>query len=412
MASASSSSTPANATSQQHNNHQGVESSMRTRHVLGSVIRSSSATRNDPFLPPNRASPQLNQTSPQQSNHSHNQAQRSKGGEPTEAADLLPSSFLYNKTWNIYKTTPFYNYDKHQRTQYEGELLTYIAANARNFVSSALTGPFQSGAAATIVTRTGGVFPGQIDSSGNNLVETLDEVGDIRGVKFHFLSMKDVQDPAEERAEEVTDTDSIVVTITVRPKGRTRDQPYHCVIVRDQRHRETSQTQAFTHFGAILFKAPVMIVQLVNQWLERRFDCRICHLVFQMFELRKIVESALEVSYNHPQGHDRGKERPVELYYSLPQAVVGLKTISVSLAADDVRQLFVSRVKDSETGILDGIEAHCSDSMKIDFSRLVLSRAGCSSWYIASEGKIKVFPDIATRYSLTDFIQAIVVCGT
>lgn len=49
-----------------------------------------------------------------------------------------------------------------------------------------------------------------------------------------------------------------------------------------------------------------------------------------------------------------------------------------------------SRVEDSETGILDGIEAHCSDSMKIDFSRLVLSRAGCSSWYIASEGKIKV----------------------
>lgn len=91
MASASSSGTPANATSQQHINPQSLDSSMRTRHVLGSIIRSSSTTRNDPSLPPNRASSQLNRASPQQSNHSHSRAQGSKGGEPTEAADPLPS---------------------------------------------------------------------------------------------------------------------------------------------------------------------------------------------------------------------------------------------------------------------------------------------------------------------------------
>lgn len=62
---------------------------------------------------------------------------------------------------------------------------------------------------------------------------------------------------------------------------------------------------AFTHFGLVLFKAPVMIMQLVSEWLERRFDCRICHLNFQRFELRKIVESALEISYNQPQGHSK-----------------------------------------------------------------------------------------------------------
>lgn len=62
---------------------------------------------------------------------------------------------------------------------------------------------------------------------------------------------------------------------------------------------------AFTHFGLVLFKAPVMIMQLVSEWLERRFDCRICHLTFQRFELRKIVESALEISYNQPQGHSK-----------------------------------------------------------------------------------------------------------
>lgn len=241
----------------------------------------------------------------------------------------------------------------------------------------------------------------------------MDEVGDIRGVTFQVLSMNDiVNDLDDEVPGGVASTDALVITVTVKPKGRVRDQPYYCVIVPDQRQKNASLNQAFTHFGLILFKGPVMVMQLVSEWLERRFDCRICHLIFQRFELRKIVESSLEISYNQPQGHNRPKERPVELYYLLPQAVVGLKMISISLAPDDVRQLFVSREEDSKAGILKGIEAHCSESMKIDFSRLVLSRAGCSSWYIASEGKIKMFPDIETRYSLPDFIQAITVCGT
>ncbi|KAF9340625.1 hypothetical protein BGZ91_001093 [Linnemannia elongata] len=406
---ASSSSTPANTTSQRNN--QNTDSAIRTRHVLGSVIRPSSV-RSDLLPPPSRLSPLSNRSSPQPSNHPYNRPPGKNGSDPIEAPRPLPSSFLHNKTWIIHKTTPFYNYDKRQWTRYEGELLTYIAANAKNLASSALAAPTQRGAAATILNRSG-PFPGQIDSSGNNVVETMDEVGDIRGVVFQVVSMNNtVDDLDEEVPGGVASTDALVITVTVKPKGRVRDQPYYCVIVPDQRQKNTSLNQAFTHFGLVLFKAPVMIMQLVSEWLERRFDCRICHLTFQRFELRKIVESALEISYNQPQGHNHAKERPVELYYLLPQAVVGLKMISISLAPDDVRQLFVSREKDSKAGILEGIETHCSESMKIDFTRLALSRAGCSSWYIASEGKIKMFPDIETRYSLPNFIQAITVCGT
>ncbi|KAF9537631.1 hypothetical protein EC957_007858 [Mortierella hygrophila] len=406
---ASSSSTPANNASQRNN--QNADSAIRTRHVLGSVIRSSSAP-SDLLPPPSRLSPLSNRSSPQLSNHPYNRTTGKNGPDSIEAPKPLPSSFLYNTTWIIHKTTPFYNYDKRQWIRYEGELLTYIAANAKNLASSALAAPTQRSAAATILNRSG-PFPGQIDSSGNNVVETMDDVGDIRGVAFQVLSMNNtVDDLDDEVPGGVASTDALVITVTVKPKGRVRDQPYYCVIVPDQRQKNSSLNQAFTHFGLVLFKAPVMIMQLVSEWLERRFDCRICHLIFQRFELRKIVESALEISYNQPQGHNRPKERPVELYYLLPQAAVGLKMISISLAPDDVRQLIVSREKDSRAGVLEGIEAHCSESMKIDFSRLVLSRAGCSSWYIASEGKIKMFSDIETRYSLPDFIQAITVCGT
>lgn len=129
------------------------------------------------------------------------------------------SAFLHNKTWIIHKTTPFYNYDKRQWTRYEGELLTYIAANAKNLASSALAAPTQRGAAATILNRSG-PFPGQIDSSGNNVVETMDEVGDIRGVVFQVVSMNNtVDDLDEEVPGGVASTDALVITVTVKPKG-------------------------------------------------------------------------------------------------------------------------------------------------------------------------------------------------
>ncbi|KAF9927278.1 hypothetical protein FBU30_003354 [Linnemannia zychae] len=168
--------------------------------------------------------------------------------------------------------------------------------------SSALTIPGQFGA--TPIINNTGIFPGQIDRMGNNLVEAIDDLGDIR--------------------------------------GRTKDQPYYCVLVPDQRHRDTNTTmpRVFTHFGVILFKAPAMFTQLLTQWFERRFDCRTSHLVFQTYDLRKIVESSLEISYNHAQGDDNGNERPIEFYYSLPQTVSALKTISVSLAPDDSGQGF------------------------------------------------------------------------
>jgi hypothetical protein len=185
-------------------------------------------------------------------------------------------ALLYNKTWNIHKTTPFYKFDKRQWTQYENELLIYIAANAKNLSSSALTATSHLGVA-TIVNRTV-PFPGQIDSSGNNLVEAMDDPGDIKRVDFQFLNMNDTAQNINEEEEPmgISDTDSIVITVTVRPKGnnaywqntprvtgrgivvdsrkpfitlttitpgKVRDQPYYCVIVPDQRQSKASFSQ-------------------------------------------------------------------------------------------------------------------------------------------------------------------------
>lgn len=110
--------------------------------------------------------------------------------------------------------------------------------------------------------------------------------------------------------------------------------------------------------------------QLVTQWLERKFDCRICRLLLQSYELRGIIDSSLDIMYNHAQGRgntctllgprrisssnqrpdmviflspDTGdkKERSIELHYSFPESVDTLKSMSLSLPVENARQLLV-----------------------------------------------------------------------
>ncbi|KAG0300054.1 hypothetical protein BGZ98_009535 [Dissophora globulifera] len=340
----------------------------RTRHVLQSVINAPldvNATRP-------RVAPQPN---------SFNQSIK----KPT----AIPVSALYNKTWIMYKTTPLYAYNSSQYATYETELLTYIAANAKNLSSSVLTEQTQDGL--STFAGENRRFPSQIDSSGRNVIETLDDPGDIKSVDFQQLNLQDTANLDASESELANSHPSLVITITVRPKGKTREQPYYCVLVQNQPlTHESRPSSVFEYFNLVLLKAPVVVGQLVMQWLERKFDCRICRLLLQSYELRKVVNSSLEAMYNHPEGQEDRKSRSIELHYSFPEAVSTLDSISISLPSEDARQLLVSRSQGSEAGLLDGVEAHCSDSMKIDFGRLSLVRAGCSSWYIASEGKVKL----------------------
>ncbi|KAF9949753.1 hypothetical protein BGZ65_007090 [Modicella reniformis] len=292
----------------------------RTRNVIHSVIQSTTPTDTPDLLPP--------------------------AEQPTPSANAS-SSFLYSKTWNIHKTTPLYNFSINLLNDYEAELLAFIAANANNLSSSMLAERTRVGMS-TFFNGTRR-FPSQIDSSGRNLIDTLDDPGDIKDIKFQLLTLDDdnSQEPDWPRH-------SLAITIKVRPKGKTREQLYYCALLRNQLHNDSNKhsRSTFTHFNLVLLKAPVIIGQLVMQWLERKFDCRICRLLLQ------------------------------------------------------------SRDDESSAGLLEGVESHCSDTMKIDFSRLVLTRVGCSSWYIASEGKVKIFPAIADKYSVADFIREIGKHGT
>ncbi|KAF9206855.1 hypothetical protein BGZ49_001691 [Haplosporangium sp. Z 27] len=264
------------------------------------------------------------------------------------------------------------------------------SSNAKNMSSSALA---QNNSTVLYGNRH---FPGQIDSSGQKIVESLDDPGDITAIKFQHMILDDDTDPMEDsennenRRNDNGIQNSLFITITVKPKGKTREQQYFCVITLDRN----------TNYVERVNSGSVSIDIKTPPW-----TCK-------SYELRRIVNSSIEVMYNHAQGQAEKKARPIELHYTFPEGVNGLRTISVSLPADEVRQLLVSREEGSEAGFLDGVEAHCADTMKIDFGRLNLTRAGCSSWYIASEGKVKIFSAISERHSLGAFIKDIGDCVT
>jgi hypothetical protein len=113
-------------------------------------------------------------------------------------------------------------------------------------------------------------FPGQIDGSGRNLIETLDDPGDITNIEFQQLTLGDTAQVSDDGAPQQQSLDansskghSLAITITVRPKGKarkvmstwdgactcsattttevlimftgkTREQLYYCAIMKDQ----------------------------------------------------------------------------------------------------------------------------------------------------------------------------------
>ncbi|GJJ70100.1 hypothetical protein EMPS_02449 [Entomortierella parvispora] len=382
----------------------------RTRATLHSLIHNPSQERDSA-------------TTDSQSPRAHPRKKaRHEDQDDTETTSASKDA-MFNKTWNLYRTTPFFHHDQSQYSIYEQELLSFIAANAVNFASSALNP--QPGSDTSALINSNRAFPVQIDSAGHNIIETLDHPGDIKSVTFERLILEDPKADEEQGQDQNQDQhpdqsrrdqhkDSLLITLTIRPKGKVKDQVYYCALMLDRTHdkdRPAARSE-FTHFNLVFLKTSAVIGQLVLQWLERKFDCRICRLLFQTFELRKIVDSSLEVMYKHAEGRAEKKGRSIELTYALPPAATGLKTITVSLQPDEARQLLMSRLEQSRAGILEGLEEHLSRSMRIDFGRMELTRAGCTAWYIAGEGKAKIFEAIEDRYSLLDLLQSIGRCGT
>lgn len=112
---------------------------------------------------------------------------------------------LFNKTWNLYKTTPFFKFNLQHCERYQIELQAHIGANARNFTTASNGGDLY--------------FPKQIDGDGHNIVETLDDLGDVKKIEFQVLDLDETQRDADATPRK---QESVLITVTVRPKGTKR----------------------------------------------------------------------------------------------------------------------------------------------------------------------------------------------
>lgn len=109
---------------------------------------------------------------------------------------------LLNKTWNLYTTTPFFKFDLQHCETYQSELQAHIGANARNFTSASGGGDLY--------------FPKQIDGDGQNIIETLDDLGDVKKIELQVLDLDETERDADATPRK---QESLLITITVRPKG-------------------------------------------------------------------------------------------------------------------------------------------------------------------------------------------------
>ncbi|KAG0243394.1 hypothetical protein BGW41_002283 [Actinomortierella wolfii] len=417
-----------------------------------------------------RAQSQTPRRSSQGSSQQSIQPQQGRASN-TIAATTTPapvnSNILYSKTWKLYRTTPFYRYDPMQAARDGSELLSYMTANApkltmadsavaqaatsvtapggsggesggSSYPSSVVTAAGRALSALTITERASRPFPPQINQDGENIVERIDVVNEVKSVVFQQLDLlldteEEPSQENEDNSKKMTDN-SFIISIVISYRGKAADQTSYIALIDDPSKRTSNSlngtvaangnTGPFTHFSLVMAKAPAALSALVMEWIERRYDCRICPLMFPTYELRAFVNHWLEYLYGSDDSSERengqhifrslqnAKVKQVDFHYGFPNGVQGLKTMAVSLSSEDVRELSNSREADSETGLLEGIEDHCSDCMGIDFGRLILTRVGCPSWYIAGEGKLKIHPVSPGKQSLLLLLQSLIKHGT
>ncbi|KAG0324863.1 hypothetical protein BG004_003350, partial [Podila humilis] len=162
-------------------------------------------------------------------------------------AQNIKGPSLFNKTWILYKTTPFYGFNHVDCGIYQTELHAHIGANARDFTSGATAGG-------------GGIdarFPSQIDGDGHNIIETLDDLGDVKKIEFQFLDLDNNNNNNNENAgDRGIDEDQPLLSSSSSPSSRQQESILVTITVRPK---------DFTYYSTILLKAPVVIGQVVLQ---------------------------------------------------------------------------------------------------------------------------------------------------
>ncbi|CAG8487189.1 7450_t:CDS:2 [Paraglomus occultum] len=235
---------------------------------------------------------------------------------------------LANKTFSLHRCTPLYKFQRNSLTKYGEELYAFMVAQMTD--------------STTVITEEeADMFNGRVISVQITTINPSEWTG-LAG-------------------------SPLIVEIMYKPRAM------------------------FTRFPMLLIKAPPKLAEIIFEWLQTRFDCRICRYRLQSAQLRFIAEEWAKSAFGQEQ-LEANNVKSLELSYSLPN-IDELKTMTVNIPFEDVKRIYNGCTTSSETDgrLMQAIEHHIFHISRIKLSSLVLSRIGTNTIYLAGEGKAKFF---------------------
>ncbi|KAL1919640.1 uncharacterized protein VTP21DRAFT_1571 [Calcarisporiella thermophila] len=319
---------------------------------------------------------------------------RSQIQSESTTIDTYNLEILLSKTLTTHHCTPLYRFDATQFHAYAQDFQEWLKGQLQGIAQAA-----EEAVAA---------IDGEYEK--NNEEET----GIRKGWKIIDLSFFEL----DVEVENDYLADPFGVKISCQANSNAKEQAYYAIFfsARKNDYPELLKGKAsqFSPYPVLLLKAPQWLTNLISEWFQTKFDCRICKFRLQPFELMEMAEQ-----WAQWQLKDRVRDgnripgrkylaRPLELTYALGD-ITELKTITLTITLEDAKQIYekvqrLSRRSDQDITLIQGVESHFLHHSNIHLSRLSLVRLGTNVAYVASEGKIKLFPvmDVRLTYLMID----------
>jgi hypothetical protein len=144
----------------------------------------------------------------------------------------------------------------------------------------------------------------------------------------------------------------------------------------------------FTQFPLLFVRGSIRLTRILLDFIESHFDCRTSHFKLQPVELSWLLCEWMPGMMIGKQ-HDM---RPLELTLSVPSSVPELKHIVVTIPTESLQRLTKAMEGDVTVNDVMGLlESHLKDVFRLNVSRLHLIRIGTSLAYVGGpEAKLKL----------------------
>lgn len=193
------------------------------------------------------------------------------------------------------------------------------------------------------------------------------------------------------------DPDAVKLTIhEVNKRTKESRLVLHCIlcIVRDDRDLIRKRLPVtYTRLPLVVISGPESLAEKVVVYFEERFDCRITKVSFPPLELKWMC-AMWAGAVDNP-------TKKVQLVYSLPDEVKGIRKITYDINPQDCQDLWRS-IHDLEepsfteaevVAFMTALQHHFYRHFKVNLTRCQLVEIKSSVVAVAAEGKLKLFDE-------------------